>query len=77
MVADEELIQMSVADVLGRWPQVMVIFQRHRLACCGCALADFCKIGDVAEIYEQVRLAPFVAELQAAIQEGARADRLV
>ena len=72
MVTDEQLIEMSVADVMETWPQVLLTIHRHRLACCGCAMANFCRIGDVAETYEQIQLEPFVSELQTAIQEESR-----
>jgi len=70
MPSDEQLAAMSVADAMNRWPQIMPLFISHRLACCGCALAQFCTIRDVAESYEHIVLAPFIVELKALIANG-------
>ena len=42
---------MTVADVLERWPEAVVVFQKLRTACVGCAMASFDTLEDVADIY--------------------------
>ncbi len=42
---------MTVAEVLSRWPQTIPVFLQHRLNCVGCAMAPFENLADVAEAY--------------------------
>ncbi|NLF66188.1 MAG: DUF1858 domain-containing protein [Chloroflexi bacterium] len=42
---------MSIADILQRWPQTAVVFQKLRTACVGCAMAPFATVVDVAFHY--------------------------
>ena len=61
-----ELPRMTITELLQRWPETAVVFQQHRMACVGCAVAPFYTVPDPAEIYG---LLPeeFVAELIAAV----------
>lgn len=58
---------LTVAEVLARWPETVQIFFRHRMACVGCTMAPFDTIADVAVIY-RLPLNCFLSELQQAIQ---------
>lgn len=60
---------LTVAEVLARWPQAIRVFFRHRMACVGCTMAPFDTIADVAAIY-RLPLHCFLSELQQAIQTG-------
>lgn len=42
---------LTVAEVLGRWPQVIPVFFRHHMLCVGCAMAPFETLADVVAIY--------------------------
>jgi hybrid cluster-associated redox disulfide protein len=42
---------LTVAEVLTRWPQAIQVFFRHRMACVGCTMAPFDTIADAAAIY--------------------------
>lgn len=42
---------MTVHQLLGRWPEAIPVFLRHRTACVGCSLAVFTTLKDVAETY--------------------------
>lgn len=44
-------VDLTVADVLARWPQTVPVFLRYRLACVGCSLCRFEQIADVAATY--------------------------
>jgi hybrid cluster-associated redox disulfide protein len=44
-------LDINVADLLGRWPEAIPIFLRHKLSCVGCSLAPFDTLEDVAAIY--------------------------
>lgn len=50
-ISNEELMMMTVDDVLKRWPQTAQLFRQNGLACVGCTIAPFCEIWKVAEIY--------------------------
>jgi hybrid cluster-associated redox disulfide protein len=44
-------VEMTVEEVLGRWPGLASVFIRRRMACVGCAMARFERLSDVARIY--------------------------
>jgi hybrid cluster-associated redox disulfide protein len=70
------LAEMSIAELLQRWPEVAVAFQRRRMACIGCALAPFYNPVDAAMVYG-FPVEPFLDELagligaEDAAEEGA------
>lgn len=68
MPTKEQLANMTVAETMERWPHVLPLFNKYRLACAGCVMAEFCKISDVPASYEHVELAPFIAELRTLIE---------
>jgi len=43
--------QLTVAEVLDRWPATAAAFVRRRMACVGCAMAPFDTIGEAAAVY--------------------------
>ena len=43
---------MTVAEVLEKWPETFTVFQEFKTACVGCVMAPFDTIDDVARIYE-------------------------
>ena len=45
-------LQMTVEDVLKRWPQTYSVFRSRNTGCIGCLLQRFCTIQDVADTYE-------------------------
>ncbi len=57
------LLNLTVAEILDRWPQTIPVFLRHRMACVGCVMAPFETLLDVATIYN-VHLGQFLSELQ-------------
>ncbi len=57
---------LTVAEVLARWPQAIQVFFRHRMACVGCTMAPFDTIADVAAIYG-LPLSFLLSELQQVI----------
>jgi hybrid cluster-associated redox disulfide protein len=54
---------LTVSEILQRWPQTAVVFLRHRMACVGCAIAPFETLSEVTDIY-QVNLDEFLQELE-------------
>lgn len=61
------LTELTVAEVLRRWPETIPVFFRHSMACVGCAMASFETLADVAAIYG-LQLSRFLSELQQTIQ---------
>ena len=57
---------LTIADVLERWPQTVPVFLRYRLACVGCPIAPFEQIADIASNYG-LALDRLLAALQHAI----------
>jgi hybrid cluster-associated redox disulfide protein len=43
---------MTVAEVLEKWPETVTVFQEFKTACVGCVMAPFDTMADVARIYE-------------------------
>jgi hybrid cluster-associated redox disulfide protein len=43
---------MTVAEILDRWPAAAVVFQQLRTACVGCVMAPFCSVNDAATHYD-------------------------
>ena len=58
---------LTISEILQRWPQTADVFLRHRMACVGCAIAPFETLAEVSKIY-QVNLEKFLLELQDASQ---------
>ena len=57
---------LTVAEVLARWPQTIPVFIHQRMACVGCVMAPFETLAEVALVY-YLDLDCFLRELQQAI----------
>ncbi len=64
-------LDMTIEDVLTRWPELGEVLLRHQMACTGCAMAPFERLSDVARSYglSSTRL---LRELRAGLQEVRR-----
>ena len=58
---------LTVTEVMDRWPQTIPVFFRYRMACVGCPIASFETLAEVAAIYG-LDLDCFVSKLQQTIQ---------
>ena len=45
-------IQLTVEEVLERWPKVFSVFMNNKTKCPGCFMQHFCTLRDVAETYQ-------------------------
>jgi hybrid cluster-associated redox disulfide protein len=63
---NQRLAELSVADVLQRWPETVPVFFQRRMACVGCAMAPFETLETAAAIY-YLDIPSFLADLEAAI----------
>lgn len=66
----EQLLHMSVQDVMDTWPRTVPVFVRHRMACPGCALAQFMTVTEAALEYK-LEPAALTVDLIDAIEERA------
>jgi hybrid cluster-associated redox disulfide protein len=59
---------MTVAEILERWPSTVPVFQELKTACVGCAMAPFDTMSDVSQIYD-IDLSLLMASLHRVINE--------
>ena len=45
------MANMTVAEVLTRWPNTITVLLKYRMACVGCAMSSFDTLADVSETY--------------------------
>lgn len=61
------LTELTVAELLTRWPEAIPVFLRHQMACVGCTMSPFETLADVTAVYD-IQLSQFIDELQETIQ---------
>ncbi len=61
------LTELTVAELLQRWPQMIPVFLRRHMACVGCTMAPFETLADVTAVYG-IHLPHFVGELGQTMQ---------
>jgi len=64
---DSISLHMTISEILDRWPEIIPIFLRHKMACVGCSLADFMTLEDALDIYH-LNKESFIEEIKNAIQ---------
>ncbi len=64
---------LSVADVLARWPETIPVFLRHGMACVGCNMSAFETIASAAAVYG-LDADSFLGELQQTIASAVKDD---
>ena len=60
---------LTVDEVMRRWPATIGVFIRHRMGCIGCSIAPFHSIED-SSVEHDIPVALLMAELMAAINDG-------
>lgn len=63
------MADLTVAEVMDRWPQTIPVFFRYRMACVGCPIAPFETMAEVAAIYS-LNLNRFLNELEQIIEHA-------
>ena len=58
---------LTIAEVMDRWPETIPILFRYRMACVGCPIAPFETLAEVAVIYG-LDLECFINELRQTIR---------
>ncbi len=68
---NQELLleELTIEEILSRWPQTARVFNHYSSACIGCAIAPFCTIADAISAYGLPKEA-FLADLQTAIESA-------
>jgi len=66
--------QMTVEEVLQKWPETWTVLLSKRINCTGCFLQRFCTLQDVAETY-QVSLTALIGELAACVIHSKNTQR--
>jgi hypothetical protein len=64
-------IQLTVEEVLKRWPTVFSVFMLHKTQCPGCFMQHFCTLKDVAETY-QIPPQELILEIESVLTEKSR-----
>jgi len=54
---------LTVEQVLQRWPSAFSVFMKNKTKCPGCLMQHFCKLKDVAETYD-ISLEKLVNEIE-------------
>ena len=65
---------MTVAEVLEKWPETFTVFQEFKTACVGCVMAPFDTIDDVARIYE-MELSVLIEALDAVVSADGQSEQ--
>jgi len=69
---EEIILGLTVSEVLARWPASILLFNRRKMACPGCAMAPFMTLREAAREYGQ-DAAGLAAELIGEAERGAAA----
>lgn len=64
---------MTVAEILDRWPETAALFQQLRTACVGCVMAPFCSVNDAVTHYD-LDAGVLLADLSAAVGRAQHHD---
>ncbi len=65
---------MTVAEVLEKWPETFTVFQEFKTACVGCVMAPFDTMDDVARIYE-MDLSDLIEALDAVVSADGQSEQ--
>ena len=66
---------LTVAEVMERWPETIPIFFHYRMTCVGCPIAPFETLADVAAVYG-LDMDCLVDELRQSIHSGGHQRRV-
>lgn len=61
-------IQLTVQEVLQKWPNTFSVFMKNKTKCVGCFMQQFCTLKDVAETYH-VSPETLVSEIESVFEE--------
>jgi hybrid cluster-associated redox disulfide protein len=67
--------QMTVAEILDRWPQTIPVFLRYQTSCVGCSMNIFETLDDAMRIYH-LQQTNFFRDLERSIQSAQEANSI-
>ncbi len=59
---------MTIREVIDKYPEVAMVFMRYNIGCIGCIAASFEKVKDIATVH-QIDLKKLIKDLNAAVQK--------
>jgi hybrid cluster-associated redox disulfide protein len=62
----DHIAELTITEVLERWPATAAVFGEFNMACVGCAVADYYTVADAAQVYD-VPVEEFMNRLKAAV----------
>ena len=68
--------QITVEEVLQRWPETWVVFMNKRTHCVGCFMQRFCSLQEVAEAY-QLTFQDLSEELEKRVHQSKKSQRSI
>ena len=68
--------QLTVEDVLKKWPETFSVFRSRNTDCIGCLLQRFCTLQDVAETYE-IALQDLIVDLETCVTRNYEIKRSI
>lgn len=68
--------QITVEELLQRWPETWVVFMNKRTDCVGCFMQRFCSLQEVAEAY-QLTLQDLSEELEKRVHQSKKSQRSI
>jgi hypothetical protein len=71
-----DIDQLTVEEILKKWPQTYSIFRKRNTGCIGCFLQRFCTLQDVATTYN-VALQEMQRELEQCAKENVQSQRSI
>jgi len=66
--------QLTVEELLKKWPQSYTIFRDRKTGCIGCLLQRFCTLQDVAETYN-LSLQDMKRDLELCVNQNSQNQR--
>lgn len=68
MNASMPLSTLTADEIMQHWPETSEVFLRFRTDCVGCAMAGYCTLEEVIDLYG-LRETEFLAELKSCMKD--------
>jgi hybrid cluster-associated redox disulfide protein len=68
--------QLTVEEILKKWPETFSVFRSRNTDCIGCLLQRFCTLQDVAETYE-IELQDLTGDLETCVTRNYEIKRSI
>ncbi|MEM0467411.1 MAG: DUF1858 domain-containing protein [Candidatus Thermoplasmatota archaeon] len=68
MVKEKITEDMTIREVIDKYPEVAMVFMKYNIGCIGCIAASFEKVKDIATVH-QIDIQKLIKDLNAAVQK--------